>query len=264
MKQKLILIIALICGVLAFFLTGAYLRKEKERIANYASSIWVVGAAQDLPAGSIIKPSDIGKIQVFRRNVGNRAVLPESADEIIGKKLLFTINRKEPILWSDVDVPYRAEAGLADIVSPSLRAISIAVDSVASVSGMIRPNDRVDIIGTFTIPSADKPNEQEIVTLTVLQDVTILATGQQMASRTRTSEQTARTSYSTVTLEVTPREVELLVFAQSVRGRLALSLRNPSDVSFVTDLPPLDYQLIQEKLQELNQIRQRDIRHKQD
>lgn len=265
MKQKLVLVIALVCGVLAFLLTGAYLRREKDRIMSDASSIYVVGAAQDLPAGSVIKRTDIGKLQVFRRNVGNRAVLPESAEEIVGKKLLYTINKREPILWSDVDVPYRAEAGLADIVNLSLRAISISVDAVSSVSGMVRPNDHVDLIGTFTIPSTNRPNEQEVVTLTVLQDVTVLATGQQMALRPQTGErQAARAGYSTITLEVTPREVELLAFAQSVKGRLSLSLRNPADVTYVTDLPPIDYQRIQEKLQELNMIRQRDIRHKQD
>lgn len=264
MKQKLILVIALICGLLAFIMTGSYLRREKERIMQGASSIYVLGAAQDLPAGSVIKKSDIGKLLVFRRNVGDRAIMPASANEIIGKKLLFTIGKNEPILWSDVDVPYRAEAGLADIVNVSLRAISIAVDAVSSVSGMVQPNDHVDIIGTFTIPSTNQPGETEIVTLTVLQDVTILATGQQMASQHQSGKRQTRTGYSTVTLEVTPREVELLVFAQSVKGRLALALRNPSDVTFVTDLPPIDYQRIQDKLQELNMIRQRDIRHKQD
>lgn len=265
MKQKLILIIALLCGILAFLLTGAYLRHEKELIMHGADSIWVVGAAQDLPAGLVIKRADIGKLKVFRRNVGNRAVLPESAEEIIGKKLLFTIGKNEPILWSDVDVPYRAEAGLADIVTTSLRAISISVDAVSSVSGMVRPNDHVDIIGTFTIPSTNRPNEQEIVTLTVLQDVTVLAAGRQMAMRAQNSErQAAQAGYSTITLEVTPREVELLVFAQSVKGRLSLALRNPSDVTYVKDLPPIDYQHIRDKLQELNMIRQRDIRHKQE
>lgn len=265
MKQKLVLVIALICGVLAFLLTGAYLRREKERIMQGASSIYVLGAAQNLPAGSVIKQTDIGKLLVFRRNVGNRAVLPESAPEIIGKKLLFTIGKNEPILWSDVDVPYRAEAGLADVVNISLRAISIAVDAVSSVSGMVRPNDHVDIIGTFSIPSTNRPGEMEVVTLTVLQDVTVLATGRQMALRRMTEARRAdRGGYSTITLEVTPREVELLVFAQSVKGRLSLALRNPADVTFVTDLPPIDYQRIQDKLQELNMIRQRDIRHKQD
>ncbi|MFN2351857.1 MAG: Flp pilus assembly protein CpaB [Kiritimatiellia bacterium] len=265
MKQKLILVIALLCGLSAFLLTGAYLRRERDRIMSGVSSMYVLGADQNLPAGSVIKQSDIGKLLVFRRNVGDRAILPEHWSEIVGKRLLFNINRNEPILWSDIDVPYRAAAGLADMVNQSMRAISISVDAVSSVSGMVRPNDHVDIIGTFTIPSTNMLNEVEMVTLTVLQDVTVLATGQQMASRLRGGErEQLRSGYSTVTLEVTPREVELMVFAQSVKGRLALSLRNPSDVSFVTDLPPIDYQRIQEKLQELNMIRQRDIRHKKD
>ena len=79
----------------------------------------------------------------------------------------------------------------------------------------------------------------------------------------RVSDYVARAGgYTTVTLEVTPRETELLVFAQQLQGRLTLSLRNPSDVSFEKDLPSVDFNRLEESLPDLNQYRQRNIRHK--
>jgi pilus assembly protein CpaB len=268
MKQKLILIVAILAGLIAFGLTVKYLQKERDKIIANARRIEVVVAASDLPAGSVLKQGDLAKDSVFQRSVGTRVILPDSVREIYGKKLLFNINRGDPIQWSDVDVPFRGETGLAETITPGMRAIAISVDAVSSVSSMIKPNDRVDVLGTFSFPSSSVTGEMETVTLTVLQDVTVLAAGQRMAQRDsfRASDRAERTQrgYSTITFEVTPREAELLVFAQTVRGRLYLSLRNPADVSFVKDMPEINFEHLENKLPELNLIRQRDIRHKKD
>jgi len=266
MKQKIILLIAIIAGIAAFWLTGRYLRFERERILGGAKRVFVVVAERDLPAGTILKNADLAKALVFQSNVGGRAILPESVREIFGKKLLYNIARGDPIQWSDVDVPYKGEAGLAEMINPTMRAISISVDAVSSISAMVKPNDHVDILGTFSFPSTNAAATVESVTLTVLQDVTILATGQttaDKASQTGRADRTPR-GYNTVTFEVTPHEAELLVFAQSVKGKLNLALRNPSDVTYITNMPAINFEHLQKQLPTLNLIRQRDIRHKKD
>lgn len=266
MKQKIILIVSIMAGIAAFWLTGRYLRYEREHILGGAKRVFVVVAARELPAGTVIKNDDIAKALVFQSNVGNRAIMPESAREIVGKKLLYNIGRMDPIQWSDVDVPFKGESGLAEMINPSMRAVSISVDAVSSVSAMIKPNDHVDILGTFSFPSPTAKEMVETVTLTVLQDVTVLATGQTMADKSAKAGRVdkAPRGYNTVTFEVTPHEAELLVFAQSVRGKLSLVLRNPTDVSFITNMPAVNFDHIQEQLPAMNTIRQRDIRHKKD
>ncbi|MFA5043833.1 MAG: Flp pilus assembly protein CpaB [Kiritimatiellia bacterium] len=269
MKQKSILIVAILAGLIAFWLTGQYLRHEQERMQGEAKRIFVIVAKSDLPAGSIIKNADLAKDSVFQGSVGGRAILPESVPDVVGKKLLFGISRGDPIQWSDIDVPAQGTAGLAEMINlnPPMRAVSIPVDAIASVSGMVKPNDHVDILGTFTFPSATVTGGVETITLTVLQDVTVLAAGQALANQIAmpgVRAERAPRSYSTVTFEVTPREAELLVFAQTVRGRLTLALRNPADVTFIANPAVIDFEHLQKKLPELNIIRQRDIRHKKD
>jgi len=266
MKQKLILVIAIVAGLAAFWLTGKYLRHERERIIGNAKRIFVVVAEHELPAGTVLKANDLAKSLVFQSNVGDRAIDPESAREIIGKKLLYNISRGSPIQWSDVDVPFKGRGGLAEMINPSMRAVSISVDAVASVSAMIKPNDHVDVLGTFSLPSTNSGGAVETVTLTVLQDVTVLATGQTTADKTPKTGRTepAQRSYNAVTFEVTPQEAELLVFAQSVKGKLTLALRNPADVTFITNMPSVNFGHIQKELPKLNAVRQRDIRHKKD
>ncbi|MDP2990703.1 MAG: Flp pilus assembly protein CpaB, partial [Kiritimatiellota bacterium] len=245
MKQKSILIIAILAGLIAFWLTGQYLRHEQERMLGEAKRIFVIVANHELPAGSILKNTDLAKAAVFQSNVGGRAILPESVREIVGKKLLFNISRGDPIQWSDIDVPAQGAAGLAEMINPSMRAVAIPVDAIASVSGMVKPNDHVDILGTFMFPSATVTGGVETITLTVLQDVTVLATGQALANQIPASgvrAERAPRSYSAITFEVTPREAELLVFAQTVRGRLTLALRNPADVTFFTNPPAINFE----------------------
>lgn len=266
MKQKIILLIAIAAGLAAFWLTGRYLRFERERILGNAKRVYVVVADRDLPAGTVLKNTDIAQALVFQSNIGGRAILPESRHEIFGKKLLYNISYRDPIQWSDVDVPYKGEAGLAEMINPTMRAISISVDAVSSVSAMIKPNDHVDVLGTFSFPAPTAATTVETVTLTVLQDVTVLATGQttaDKASLTGRAERAPR-GYNTVTFEVTPHEAELLVFAQSVKGKLSLALRNPSDVTYITNMPAINFEHLQKQLPTLNMIRQRDIRHKKD
>lgn len=270
MKQKIIPIASVLIGILAFFLTSQYLARERDKLAKEkakfyeeAKMISVAAAARDIPGGTTIKRGDVGKKMAFKSSVGERVVTPDQVQLIYGKKTLFTIKAEEPISWSYIEGGELAGLGLAPIIKPGMRAISLSVGGAAAVSGMIQPNDRIDVLGTFFFPSKTVPGEMETVTLTVLQDVTVLATGQKLAKQKFTDRRRQRsTSYSSVTLEVTPREAELLVFAQQMKGRITLSLRNPSDVSYESDLPEINFEHLEKKLPEINLYRQQNIRHK--
>ncbi len=267
MKQRAVLLIAVLVGMLAFALTHRYLQAERDKIYAGAEKIKVIVALRDLPAGSVLSADVLGMKSVFKSAVGGQAVLPEDLNTIIGKRLRYLVRQNDPLLWSAVDIPERLRYGLSPMIKPGMRAISLAIAGEAAVSGLVQPNDRVDILGTSTMPSKTAPGQMEVVTLTLLQDVLVLATGTRLA-RPEGGYQSAfegrPTSYSSVTLEVTPREAELLVFAQNMKGQLTLALRNPEDVSFEKDLPSVNFQHLQTKLPELNLLRQRTIWNKRE
>lgn len=274
MKQKIILIISVVAGVLAFWLTSRYLQnqrleliKAKEALRAGMEMFDVVAAAEDLPAGTVLTIANLGQRKVSRRDVGDKAVQPENLRLVLGKKLKYGMKKLDPLMWPYVDVRYAPISGLAATIESGRRAVSVSVGGAAAVSGLIQPNDRVDILGTFSFPSKKLAGEMETVTLTILQDVTVLATGQilardQAGGASEASRKSA-SSYSTVTLEVTPREAELLVFAENMKGRMVMTLRNPEDISYEVNLPEINFEHLEKKLPELNLIRQRDIRHKQ-
>ena len=274
MNQKAILIVSILIGAMAFALSAKYFKDEaaktrriRDQIYAGAKYVSVVVASRDIPEGVAITKEDMASLRILEQEVkaAGSAVLAEDATLLLGRKTLFHINHKEPIYWRFIEGGQRAARGLAYSIKPGMRAISLNVSGAAAVSSMIQPNDRVDVLGTFTLPSKELPDEVETVTLTVLQDVTVLATGQRLANQAINARAGRRSqTYSMITIEVTPREAELLVFAQQTKGRLTMSLRNPTDDSYEKDLPSINFQLLESSLPDLNLYRQRSIRYKKD
>ena len=111
----------------------------------------------------------------------------------------------------------RALERLSKAVRKRGRAMSMDVNERSSVGMWVRPNDHVDVLGTFR-----DPNSNQMVAVTLLQNVIVLATGQTTAA---TQSSRARQEYGTVTLLVLPEEAEILVLAQE----LGLALPLPAE-----------------------------------
>ena len=272
MKQRIVLIISVIVGLLAFWMTRAYFQSrlksiedERNRIMASVKQSPVLAAFRDLPAGTVLKREDLATKPSLERDISDDTLLPAGLEVVLGKKLRIGLTRGQTLLYSYVDLPSRPGSGLAPMINLRMRAISMSIGGAAAVSGLVQPNDRVDVLGSFMLPSKTNPQQMEAVTLTVLQDVTVLATGQTLAKSSGEGSDRMRqpsTGYSTVTFEVTPREAELLAFAENMRGHLTLSLRNPGDVSYEKDLPEVNFDMLEKELPLLNTYRQDEIRHK--
>ena len=78
-------------------------------------------------------------------------------------------------------------------------------------------------------------------------------------SATARSDAFGAGAYSTVTLEVTPREAEMLVFAEQIKGRISLALRNRNDTYYEKELPQVNFAKIREEIELLNQKRQNEL-----
>jgi pilus assembly protein CpaB len=117
-------------------------------------------------------------------------------------------------------------------VKPGIRALTIAVDEVNSISGMLQPGDRIDLLFTARPPpDGDGGAQPPEATVPLFQGLLVLATGKQV--RAGVDEQAGSRSFSTrnfstVTVEVEPEHAQRLVVAQRA-GRLTAVLRNPDD-----------------------------------
>ncbi len=100
-----------------------------------------------------------------------------------------------------------------------MRAITIDVNEVSGVGGLLVPGCHVDLLASLHAGSADS-----LLTRTLVQDVKVVAVGQSLSPPNPTDGQIARS----VTLIVTPQQAETVELASNV-GRPRLVLRSGAD-----------------------------------
>jgi len=264
MKRKVVLVASLVAGVIAAVLTRICIQAKDAEVAELQASLnrrygtmEVLCFYNEVPAGTVLSRQDLGIKTVPALGLRGQALTADNLGDVVGRKLLLGHRRGDVLFWADVEGGNPADKGLSADIKKQMRAVSINCSGAASVSSMVKPNDHVDVIGTFDLSdgSAGGSRVKSLVTCTILQNVLVLATG----SRTAKMQDRDRTNpggYSTVTLEVTPREAEMLAFSEQIKGRLVLSLRNRNDTSFEKELPKVDFEKIRGEIEELNLQRQ--------
>lgn len=231
-----LIVVALAVAGLTTFLVNRYLQSQvapstAEDQRPGIAAVEVLVAERDLAAGTILKYEDMTWRAWPEDGVGKNYILADEEDvdeELVGFVVKRGIGQGEPITADKVFK--RSEAGfLAGAVSPGMRAVSIAVNPVSGAAGFVSPGDRIDVILTVEIRKALVRTDegQDVIgpvvqfsSETVLKDVRVLAIDQSMADLDKDAQVS-----KTVTLEVTPKQAELLAVA-STMGILSLSLRS--------------------------------------
>jgi pilus assembly protein CpaB len=175
----------------------------------------LVVAARTLPLGSMLV-----RDAVKLRSVPER-LFPTGGfsrlEDVVDRPVISPIQAEEPVL--DARIAARGSGiGLAPMIPPGMRAISVRVNDVVGVAGFVLPGMRVDVLVT------GKPTmHPDTVTRTVLQNIAVLSAGQ-------TIETDGKSAISTpvVTLLVTPADAESLTLANN-EGHIQLVLRNSAD-----------------------------------
>jgi len=118
---------------------------------------------------------------------------------------------------------------LAIRTPPGKRALSVNIDSLSAVGGLINPGDYVDILGHLAIPKSTSSTikKTDEITAIVFQNIQVLAVGASLSPAGDYSQQQQARAL-TVTLAVDPEEAGLITFAQK-NGSLQLVLRGQQE-----------------------------------
>ena len=220
MNRKRLLLIGALSLILATLVSMVVYRLLNVAVsaANRPSENVVV-AATDLAPGARIDDKDV---RVVRMPAGD---VPEggfrSIADVAGRGVVVPMARNEPVLLSKL-APEQAGAGLPALIPNGMRAVSVKVNEVVSVAGFVVPGSHVDVLLTGN-PNRDN-DPATVTTTTVLEDVQVLAAGQQLQKNREGQPQ----NVPVITLLVSPQDAQKLTLASS-EGRIQLSLRNPMD-----------------------------------
>ncbi|PIE64834.1 MAG: Flp pilus assembly protein CpaB [Desulfobacterales bacterium] len=229
-KAVIGILVGLLTGVCAVLLTQQYLKREKASIYKGMEMVDVVIFSGDLEAGTTLEKKHFYQRKMPKKYKHGNAVKLEDISVVIGQSLIHAVKESDPLLWTDLgdDVEEFVAGGFSKVITAGERALAIPVDRVSGVGGVLIAGDHVDVLTTVTNPVTG-----ETATITLLQNLTVLAAG----GKSSTGK---KINYQTVLLQVTLAEAELLVFATE-KGKITLALRNGEDIQTDSDLPKVDF-----------------------
>lgn len=243
-----IVVLALAVTAVATYLVNTLAAPEAiEQVERAAEPIRprVLVATRKLNRGDRLAP-DMIRWQFWPEEAVNRLYVTVEKDdqeagpikEYTGAVLRDGVEAGEPILPSKVFK--RGESGvMAGILAPGMRAVAVGVTPESASGGFILPGDRVDVLLSHNkaqeairarndrmVQAGETPDDDEpmvvlsTTTETILRNVHVLATDGAVGPPEGSNVQ-ART----VTLELTPKQTELISTAQTM-GNLSLALRS--------------------------------------
>jgi pilus assembly protein CpaB len=250
------LFIALALGVLAGFVAWSSLRARERKVKDRWATVNVLCAKVDIAEGMELDQEMVAIREIpsqfvtasFIRSGEDGKLLRDSP---IGQRLMVPLKAGDPILVSHFEAAREAE--FSTMINPKGRAVTIDVQEKSAVGLWVRPNDHVDVIGSFRDLAS-----QELKTVTLLQNVVVLATGRVTANTLYVPEEQKK--FQTVTLLVLPEEAQILTLGQEL-GQITLLLRNPEDLDYQEKRSVVDQKtlLTGERASELQQRRYKTI-----
>lgn len=225
-KNWLLLGVAVALGIGAVVLTNRVIQQRISQLEEDAKkgneTVKVIVAKRDMARGETITADAMAVRAIPKQYLNKDAVLPDQFASMARQRLAIPLHR------GDVLLPMHSEGNGSQVFSATLkkglRALTFEVDTVNSISGMLRPGDRIDLI--YTARASTGSAQEGDVTAPLLSNVSVLATDQTL---TRRDEETGKDrSFSTVTLEVSPFDADRIIVAKS-SGRLTAVLRHPDD-----------------------------------
>lgn len=220
MRNKRFLVVlacALLFGLFAAVSVSRYLSSAQ---ASGSDMNKVVVAKVAIPLGTKIVAEQLNVVQ-FPKNAAPDGTF-DNPEKLVGRVAVVNIGVREPVTDSKLAAE-GSVGGLSAVIPEGYRAMTVKVDDVVGISGFIQPGAFVDVVVVINPP--DKATNQDPVSKIVLQNIKVLANGQNIDQPKNERE---ANSVKAVTLQVTPDQAEKLALAAN-EGKLQLVMRNTID-----------------------------------
>jgi len=235
-SRKVILLVgALIVAAITAFFARSLIMGSAAPQANAAVAPVVVGpevlvATRALPVGTILDMTAL-KFQPWPEELVENAYFKKDGTDLaklIGTVVRNPITAGQPVTQGSLVKP--GDRGfLAAALGAGMRAVTVPVSAQTSVAGFVFPGDRIDLLLTQTVPGGgDGPPLK--ASETIMRNLRVLATDQRTENTPGEDGKTIVNTFSTVTVEATPKIAEQIAVAQTL-GSLSLSLRSIADNS---------------------------------
>lgn len=219
-SRVVIIIVALVLGGVAAVMAATYLNSARVRLDAQSQPVEVLVAQEAIERGTAADELFAKKLIVVkkipRQFVAADAISSQRA--IDGQVLAVALTPGEQLTAGRFQYP--SQAGLAYSVPTDYIAVSIPVDKVSSVSGLLRPGDLVAVMGTVELEAS---GEKVMVTRILIPKARILAVGadsgtskkddaESQSSGLGSAGNRTEAEINAVTLALSPADAEKVVF----------------------------------------------------
>lgn len=243
---------ALLIAAIAVFLVSSWVGDVEDRAKKrFGTNVLILKAKVDIKEAQTITDEMIGLDEVPKTFVEPSAIVFErtlkddeehdaevkkSMRALIGTVAIVPIKKGEQVTYNKITEP-GIRTGLSPQVAPGRRAIALNVSNQSSVSKLIKPGDRIDVIAVLDMGGG----RESKISKTILQDVVVLSVGQNVSNNIPRKIETdgnkvnyrslnEDSSYDTVTIEVEPEQAQVVALvAGNGENALTLILRNNDD-----------------------------------
>ena len=235
MKIRVAFAAALILAIAAGIGAKSVLDSFKKRALDEGHRITVIKARITMKPGDVLLEDKYEEVLVAGQTAHIDDITRSDLPQFLGHKVVRPVRAGRTFSKRDF-YKSAAEVDFTKQVNLSYRAITIPVDQVTGVAGLIKPKDRVDVLATLGYTAQTPSGVRSMLeTMTVLENVSVLAIDNRTAEHASIPERyrkSDRGGYTSVTLAVTTKEARIVTLAQAqAQGMLTLTLRNPADTS---------------------------------
>lgn len=231
-KTLVLMAVAIGCGLVAMLGIQQAMQGGQ---SHESQKIPVLVATTEIQAGVELTDQNVQFVEMSVESVPDDAVT--SREQYAERSLLYPVTADDIIRMSKLG--NKGEFTQSTQIPEGMRVISISVNDTHTLSGLLRPGDRVDLLVTFQARSAR--GNMTTKTKTLLEYVEVFATDNRTISDGSRNQETKA---KIVSLLVAPEQVNYIKLAES-KGQLALSWRNPDDDVYV-DVGSIDSSLLEE------------------
>ncbi len=227
-KGALMLLFSIGTGAAGVYLSQQYVEKQLAQksallVPDVIPMRDVVVPTRNLLRGEMVFSEDLSIREFPADYVDSNSVSVDNYDLAVGQRMDFDIDEGRPLLWAHLA---SGEAPtFSGKVEQGLRAMTVRVDDINSISGFLQPGDKVDLLLSYG-------DDESRRILPLMNQLNVIATGVQTEAD-KLVDDTPR-SFSTITVHVKPADAQKLTLAQQV-GQLTAILRHPDDVAVVSE-----------------------------
>ncbi len=239
-KYAVMLAGAFALAIVAVLLLHSYLKQQKSQYQQElaaqlsAGMVQVVVPTRNLAAGTVASGQNMAERLYPHDLIYSGTITVAKWPDYAGRTLARPVQDGKPLLENDFVA--KANNDFASTLPTTMRAVTIDVNTLNSINGLVRPDDRVDVLLTGSFgPKSGVSSQRQHEVLPLLHLAKVLATGHRFLGEHLADQQQEQggvpdqaslpMQYSTVTLEVTPQQASELILAQQV-GTLRVVLSN--------------------------------------